>query len=254
MRTPTPKRIQTLKTEALRTAWAQPHCSALRAHSSLLTPGKPLPMSQIRPTSTSASVASQVPPARSSHTPRRRLCLTGYVQMLRAHPRLWWRNVRGVGDAFGKKDSARPLVKSPCWYILNEKLNRVKTSRVTPSVFINNIKFPAAGVSLCLNKHSFLSRLLKDCATVVYYFYLCWSRFNGAGTHIQNQQFASHNLIPTRLMRHLRCVFFQDTGAGMAESARNAWKNSLSASETYRSRFCGARETFGNFFSWWTAN
>lgn len=133
----------------------------------------------------------------------------------------------------GKKIQQDPLAKSPRQYVLNEELCRVKAFLIIPSVFINNIKFPASWVSFCFNKQFFWSRLLKDCATVVYYFYLCWSRLNGPGIHFQNQQVASHNLIPTRLMWHLRCVFFQDAGVWMAESVRNAWKNSLSASETY---------------------
>lgn len=149
----------------MRIACVQSDCGVLRAYSLLLlTLGKPLSMPQIWLTSTSASVALQIPQAQNSHALEQRPCLTDYMQMLQIHHRLKQRNVRSAADTFKEKDSARPLGK----YIPNEGLYRAKTFLIIPSVFINNIKFPASGVSFCFNQHSFLSCPLTDCTTVVY--------------------------------------------------------------------------------------
>lgn len=156
----------------------------------------------------------------------------------------------------GEKVQQDPLVKSPWLYTPNEELHRVKTFLTIPSVFINNFQFPTSGVPFCFNKHSFfLSRLLKDCATVDHYFYLHWSRLNGPGSYIQNQQLASHNLIPPRLTWHLRCVFFWDVGDWMAESVRNAWKkHSLCFRNVYAVDSVVLVSDLRQFFSWQTAN
>lgn len=60
---------------------------------------------------------------------------------------------RHIGER--KKIQQDPLVKSPWSYILNEELYCVKAFLIIPSVFINNIKFPASGISFCFNRRRF---------------------------------------------------------------------------------------------------
>lgn len=157
----------------------------------------------------------------------------------------------------GEKVQQDPSVKSPWLYTPNEELHHVKTFLIIPSVFINNIQFPTSGVPFCFNKHSFFLCLVfwKDCATVAHYCYLHWSRLNDPGSYIQNQQLASHNLIPTRLTWHLRCVFFRDVGVWMAERVRNSWKKqSLCFRNVYAVDSVVLVSDLRQFFSWQTAN